>query len=174
MNVWNFTGNLGKDSEVKYTQSGTAICSFSVAVKSGYGDNEKTTWVNCVLFGKRAEGKLPEYLIKGAQVAISGECFLDEWEKDGVKNKALKVTVDKLDLIGGRAEAASAPENQPRSNSQGYASDGRQYGTDNHQGASSSPSPQAAPSQPVTPSMENFDDSEIPFFNPYKYIEYIV
>ena len=110
MNVWNFTGNLGKDAEVKYTAGGMAVASFSVAVTSGYGDKEKTTWVNCGLFGKRAEGALPQYLLKGAQVAISGEAFLDEWEKDGVTNRMLKVNVDKLDLIGGRSDNAPAQQ----------------------------------------------------------------
>ena len=111
MNNWSFTGNLGKNAEVRFTTSGMAICSFPVAVKSGYGDKEKTTWVICALFGKRAEGKLPEYLIKGAQVAISGESFLDEWEdKEGLKRSTLKVNVNSLDLIGGRA-AASADHN---------------------------------------------------------------
>lgn len=110
MNTWIFTGNLGKDCEIKHTQSGMAVCSFSVAVKSGYGDNAKTTWANCALFGKRAEGGLPQYLVKGAQVCIAGEMYLDEWEKDGVKNKSVKVNVDKLDLIGGNAQQAPAPQ----------------------------------------------------------------
>ena len=60
MNNWNFTGNLGKDAETKTTPSGTSVCTFSVAVKSGYGDNQKTTWANCSLFGKRAESGLPQ------------------------------------------------------------------------------------------------------------------
>ena len=41
MNNWNFTGNLGKNAEIKTTQNGKTICSFSVAVTSGYGDNKK-------------------------------------------------------------------------------------------------------------------------------------
>jgi len=110
MNNWTFTGNLGKDCEVRTTQSGMTVCTFSVAVKSGYGDNAKTTWANCALFGKRAEGGLPQYLVKGAQVCISGEACLDEWEKDGVKNKTLKVNVDKLDLVGGNTLAQQAPQ----------------------------------------------------------------
>tara|TARA_R110002096_G_scaffold152085_2_gene315026 strand:- start:8100 stop:8618 length:519 start_codon:yes stop_codon:yes gene_type:complete len=115
MNNWIFTGNLGKDCEIRTTQGGMTVCSFSVAVKSGYGDNAKTTWANCALFGKRAEGGLPQYLVKGAQVCIAGEACLDEWEKDGVKNKALKVNVDKLDLIGGNANAQSpAPQQAPQ------------------------------------------------------------
>ena len=100
MNNWNFTGNLGKNAEVKATQAGKTVCTFSVAVTSGYGDNQKTTWANCAIFGKRAEGKLPEFLVQGQKVAISGEAQLDEWEKDGVKSSALKVFVNSLDLIG--------------------------------------------------------------------------
>lgn len=121
MNIFTFTGNLGKDCEVRTTQGGMSVCAFSVAVKSGYGDNQKTTWVMCTLFGKRAEGQLPQYLTKGAQVAISGEAFMDEWQKDGVTNKMLKVNVDKLDLIGGRDSAAQQqPQQRPQQQPQQY------------------------------------------------------
>ena len=58
MNIFNCTARLGKDAEVRRTQSGMAVCSFTGAVDSGYGDKKKTTWVNFVLFGKRAEGNL--------------------------------------------------------------------------------------------------------------------
>jgi single-strand DNA-binding protein len=113
MNKFIFTGNLGKDAEVKVTQSGMHVCSFSVAVKSGYGDKQKTTWANCALFGKRAEGQLPQYLTKGAQVAISGELTLDEWEgKDGTTQKSIKVNVDDLDLIGGKPEGSAPAQKQ--------------------------------------------------------------
>jgi single-strand DNA-binding protein len=116
MNKFIFTGNLGKDAEVKVTQSGISVCSFSVAVKSGYGDKQKTTWANCALFGKRAEGQLPQYLKKGAQVAISGELTLDEWEgKDGTTQKSIKVNVDDLDLIGGVGSNTQTPaQRQPQ------------------------------------------------------------
>jgi len=114
MNVWNFTGNLGKDALVKSTQSGTSVCSFSVAVTSGYGDNKKTTWVMCAVFGKRAEGNLPQYLIKGAQVAISGEAFLDEWTNDNGVQKIMKCSVDKLDLIGGLKPQQQQQQQQPQ------------------------------------------------------------
>jgi single-strand DNA-binding protein len=123
MNNWNFTGNLGKDAEIKQTAGGSTLMTFSVAVKSGYGDNEKTNWVNCVVFGKRAEGQLVNYLKKGTQVAINGECELKEWQsQDGTQNKMLSVKVGELDLIGGRTDDAvqqkqaqqQAPHNQPR------------------------------------------------------------
>jgi len=114
MNVWNFTGNLGKDAEVKTLQSGTTICEFSVAVKSGYGDKEKTNWANCVIFGKKAEGGLPAYLKKGTQVAISGELELQEWDGSSGKGSKLAVVVSELDLIGGIGDNASTPQSAPQ------------------------------------------------------------
>ena len=100
MNNWNFTGNLGNPAEVKVLSTGTTVCEFSVAVKSGYGDKEKTNWVKCSLFGKKAEGRLPEFLQKGTQVAINGELELQKW--DGGSGLALRV--NELDLIGGNQQ----------------------------------------------------------------------
>jgi len=103
MNIYNFTGRLGRDSETKFTQGGMAICSFAVAVDFGFGDKKGTNWLRCSLFGKRAEGNLPQYLVKGTQVAISGELRIREYDdKDGVKRTSVEVSVDKLDLIGGK------------------------------------------------------------------------
>ena len=122
MNNWNFTGNLGNPAEVKTLPSGSTVCEFSVAVKSGYGDKEKTNWVRCAMFGKKAEGQLPSYLQKGTQVAISGELELQEWEGQNGKGAALSVRVENLDLIGGKPQGQSqgyAPkQNAPQ---QGYA-----------------------------------------------------
>jgi single-strand DNA-binding protein len=113
MNIVICTARLGKDAEVRRTQSGMAVCSFTGAVDSGYGDNKKTTWVNFVLFGKRAEGNLPQYLVKGAQIAVSGELSMDEWEKNGQKNKMLKCAVQSLDLIGDREERSAPAQSKP-------------------------------------------------------------
>ena len=117
MNNWNFTGNLGNPAEVKYLANGTPVCEFSVAVKSGYGDKEKTNWVRCAMFGKKAEGQLPSYLQKGTQVAISGELELQEWEGQNGKGAALSVRVENLDLIGGKPQGQS----QGAQNNQSYA-----------------------------------------------------
>jgi len=106
MNIYSFTGRLGRDSETRFTQGGMAICSFTVAVDFGYGENKGTNWIRCSLFGKRAEGQLPKYLVKGTQVAISGELKVREYDdKDGNKRTSVDVSVDKLDLIGGRGES---------------------------------------------------------------------
>lgn len=116
MNLWAITGNLGKDAEVKALPSGTMICEFSVAVKSGYGDKEKTNWANCVIFGKKAEGGLPAYLKKGTQVAISGELELQEWDTGTSKGAKLVLVVGDLDLIGGvgtNTPAQPSPQQAP-------------------------------------------------------------
>jgi len=103
MNVYNFTGRLARDCEQRFTQSGMAICSFSVAVDYGFGDKKGTNWIRASLFGKRAEGGLPQYLKKGTQVAISGELRISEYQdKEGNTRTSVDVNVDKLDLIGGR------------------------------------------------------------------------
>ena len=71
MNVLNAIGNVGKDAEVRFTGNGDAIASFSFALTSGYGDKQITTWLNCNLWGKRAETLAP-MLLKGTKIGITG------------------------------------------------------------------------------------------------------
>lgn len=105
MNTWNFTGNLGRDSEVRYTSAGDAVVSFSVGVKSGYGDNASTTWAKCSMFGKRGESVAP-YLTKGQLVGVSGEVSMREWEdRQGQKRSNLEVRVNDLTLLGKRDDS---------------------------------------------------------------------
>lgn len=100
MNVFSFTGNLGNQAEQRYTQGGDSIVSFSVAVKSGFGDKAVTTWVHCTMFGKRGESVLP-YLNKGQLVGVSGEFSAREWDdKEGQKRTSVEVRVNDLTLLG--------------------------------------------------------------------------
>ena len=123
MNTISFTGNLGKDCRTGSIPSGGAVCNFAVAVKSGYGDKEQTLWIDCALWGKRAEGKLPDYLVKGCQVAVSGE--LGSREHEG--KTYLTCRINSLDLIGGRSEASNAKSSAaPKANNapaQGFDDD---------------------------------------------------
>jgi len=151
MNMYNFTGRLGRDSETRFTQSGTAICSFTVAVDYGFGDNKGTNWIRCSLFGKRAESKLPQYLVKGTQVAISGELRVREYDdKDGVRRTSVDVSVDELDLIGGKSDNGSSNGNRAPQQQQGTPQQRQQQQRDPFADQSS------MPSAPV-------DDGEIPF-----------
>ena len=116
MNNWNFTGNLGSDAEKRFTSDGKSIVSFSVAVKSGYGDKASTTWAKCTVFGKQGEGVLP-YLTKGQQVGITGEVTIRQWkDKEGNERQSLDVRVVDLTLLGskGRDEGSTkAQANKP-------------------------------------------------------------
>lgn len=108
MNVWNFTARLGADAELKHVGDST-VTEFRAAVASGFGRNEQTTWVRCNFWGKRGEAVTP-YLLKGKQVAVSGELTNREYEKnDGGKGYSLEVRVNDLTLIGGRDEAKNEP-----------------------------------------------------------------
>lgn len=101
MNVFSFTGNLGRDCRTG-NAGGTAVCNFAVAVKSGYGQNEQTVWVDCALWGRQAESRLPEFLVKGQQVAISGELGTREYDKDGQTKTAITCRVSSISLVGKR------------------------------------------------------------------------
>jgi len=98
INVMTFSGNVGQDMEIRHTPSGKAIGQFNVAVKQGYGDNEKTSWVTCKMFNERAE-KVAPYVLKGMLVAVTGALVVDEWEsKEGNKMKKVCCLVNDLQL----------------------------------------------------------------------------
>lgn len=115
MNVLCVTGNLGRDAEVRQAGNST-VCSFSVAMTSGYGDKKQTVWLDCSLWGKQAEGSLPSYLTKGQQVAVSGE--LSTREHEG--RTYLQLSVGSIDLVGKREDTQqrqNAPQHTPAQSS---------------------------------------------------------
>lgn len=115
MNSLNFTGGIGRDCETRFTTKGEAITSFSVALSSGYGENKLTTWLNCSIFGKRGESLAP-YLLKGAQVAITGEFSARPYKsKAGEEKQSLEVRVNDVTLIGGKSNAKLSTEEKQRS-----------------------------------------------------------
>ena len=107
MNVLIATGNIGRDAEVRYTPAGKAVVSFSVAMKAGYGDREKTIWLNCSMWGDRGVAVAP-YLLKGVMVAVSGEMSTREYEKDGQMKTTVDLKVNDLTLCGSKSDAAPA------------------------------------------------------------------
>jgi single-strand DNA-binding protein len=119
MNVFTFSGNVGKASDIRYTQNGDAVLQFSVAVRSGFGKNENTTWVSCNLWGKRAESLSP-YIQKGTQVVVSGELNNRKWtNKEGQDQLSLEVRVNDLTLVGGKSDTSDArqpAQSKPKSN----------------------------------------------------------
>jgi single-strand DNA-binding protein len=107
MNNITVAGTLGRDAELKTTNSGDSILNFSVADSV---NRDKTIWWNCQLWGKRANS-LADYMKKGQSVTVSGPVSENEWtDKDGVIRKTLQIRVNDVALQGGRREAE--PERQ--------------------------------------------------------------
>lgn len=115
-NVFSFTGTVGRDAEVRYTPSGLAVLSFTVANNIGFGEKQQTLWIQVTLFGKRAEGQLQNYLKKGQQVFVSGELTQREYQaKDGTTKTSLDLNANIIDLIGKKTEANQPQQNYPGS-----------------------------------------------------------
>ena len=98
-------GRLGKDPEIRYTPSGTAVTNLSLATSFKPKDGEeKTEWHRCVAFGKTAE-ICGQYLHKGSQVYIEGRLQTRDWEdKDGNKRFTTEVLVERMQMLGSRAD----------------------------------------------------------------------
>lgn len=79
MQTVTISGNLGKDSELRTTQKGDKVLSFSVGSKQGFGNDAATNWFRCSVWGARAE-KLHLYLLKGVKVVAQGELTIGSYE----------------------------------------------------------------------------------------------
>lgn len=136
-------GNLGRDAELKFTASQEAYLNFSVAETVGYGKNAETQWVNCTIWGKRAESKIAEYLLKGQSVVVFGEAKVRTWQdKQGAERWTLECRVDDIKLTGKKEDKGDAPAQRQSSGSQKSLLD----------------NPPAGGTQPIP-----FDDDDIPF-----------
>ncbi len=99
-------GNLGKDPEVRFTQSGRAVASFSVATTETWmdqesGRQERTEWHNIVVWGKQAE-TCGQYLSKGRQVYIEGSIRNRSYDdRDGNKRYITEIVAQRVQFLGG-------------------------------------------------------------------------
>jgi single-strand DNA-binding protein len=105
-------GRLGKDPEIKYTQSGTAIARFSLATDETYKDQsgerqQRTEWHNIVAWDKLAD-ICGQYLNKGKQVYIEGKLQTRSWEdKEGNKRNTTEIRADTMVMLGSRGEGGT-------------------------------------------------------------------
>ena len=110
-------GNLGKDPELKYTASGVAVCTFSMATAESWKDaegnqQERTEWHNIVAWKKLAE-ICGEWLKKGKRVYIEGRIQTRSYEKDNVKRYVTEIVADQmlmLDSAKPKEETAASAE----------------------------------------------------------------
>lgn len=153
-------GNVTRDLEIKYLQSGTAVTEMGLAMNDRRKDQsgnwvEETTFVDVTLWGRTAE-VAGEYLTKGSSVFIEGRLKLDTWEKDGKKNYRLRVVGERMQMLGGKGGGAgggSRGGNRGGMGDEGPVFDESEYGGGYGGGepmsapapASRGPSRQAAP-----------------------------
>ncbi len=99
INTATFTGRLGSDIELKCTQSGTSVCSFTIAVERRKGKDEESArvdWIDCVAWRSTAE-YLSTYYGKGRKIGVSGRLQTRIWEdKNGQKRKSVELTVENV------------------------------------------------------------------------------
>ena len=106
-------GNLGKDPELRYTSSGVAVASFSVATNESWKDpegntQERTQWHNIVAWRKLAE-ICGEYLKKGGKLYLEGRLQYRNYDdKNGVKRSVTEIVMDEMVMLDSRGAGAGA------------------------------------------------------------------
>ena len=97
-------GRLTKDPELRHTNSGKAVTTFTVAIDNGYGDNKTTDFINCVAWEKTAEF-IKNWFTKGRMIVLVGRIASRTWEsEDGRKNYVTEVVVNEVSFAGEKKE----------------------------------------------------------------------
>ena len=153
-------GNVTRDIEVKYLQSGMAVTEIGLAVndrrKNQQGEwVEEVTFVDITLWGRTAE-IASEYLSKGSPTFIEGRLKLDSWEQDGQKRHKLKVIGERLQLIGTKGGGSGGRGGGPPQ--QQYDEGGGDFGEPSGPPPARAASRSAPPSAPPPPTQD-----DIPF-----------
>ena len=97
MNNVVFTGRTTNDIDLKQTQSGKLVCSFSLAVKRPFA-KDTTDFIDMVAWEKTAE-RMASMVKKGTSIAVKGHLETRTWEKDGQKRKATEVVVEEFEFL---------------------------------------------------------------------------
>ncbi|NOY17287.1 MAG: single-stranded DNA-binding protein [Gammaproteobacteria bacterium] len=140
-------GNLGKDPEVRFAPSGSAVANITVATTDSWKDKqtgekqEKTEWHRVVFFNRLAE-IVGEYLKKGSQVYIEGRLQTRKWQgQDGQDRYTTEIVANEMQMLGGRPGSSDTAWNTPEN---------------------SAPAQQTATPEVSTPPSDDFDD-DVPF-----------
>lgn len=97
-------GRLTRDPELRHTGSGTPVCSFSIAINNGSGENQTTDFINCVAWNKTAEF-VDKYFSKGRMIALVGRIQTRSWDgQDGKKNYATEVVANEVSFCDSKKE----------------------------------------------------------------------
>ena len=164
-------GNLTRDVEIRYSQSGSAIGNVGIATsrkfKTQTGEQkEEVLFIDLTFFGRTAE-VANQYLRKGSKVLVDGRLVFQQWTaQDGSKRSKHAVTVENLQMLGSRDENAAMGGNtyggqQPQSSEPSYGAPAQQQQGGYSQPAPSAPQSAPEPSQSI-PEID-INEDEIPF-----------
>ncbi len=147
-------GNLGRDPEVRYLPSGSAVTNLALATTETWRDKqsgdqqERTEWHRIVMFGRLAE-IAGEYLRKGSQVYIEGKLQTRKWQdkQTGQDRYSTEIVANEMQMLGSAGGGGGS--------SSSYGGQGQQR--------RSAPQSQNSPSEPAVPPMGDDMDDDIPF-----------
>lgn len=104
-------GRLTRDPEMRHTNSGTPVTTFSIAIDNGYGDNQRTDFVNCLAWNKTAEF-VTKYFTKGKMIIVIGRITTRSWEtQDGKRAYATEVVAQEVNF--GESKSSQQTATQP-------------------------------------------------------------
>ena len=156
-------GNLGKDPEIRYAPSGSAICNITLATsrvskdKTSGEKQEQTEWHRVVMFDRLAE-IAGEYLKKGKSVYIEGRLQTRKWtDKEGVEKYSTEIIAQEMTMLGGREGGGGGS---------GFGGSSDDMGSAPASAPRGAPPARSAPaSKPAAKSSTGFDDmdDDIPF-----------
>lgn len=111
-------GNLGKDPETRFTPSGKAVCSFSIATSEKWKDKstgemvDKVEWHNITTFDKLAD-ICNQHLKKGSSVYIEGRITTEKWQdKEGKDRYTTKIVANEMKMLGGLRDKTNPPDKE--------------------------------------------------------------
>ena len=108
-------GNVGRDAELRYTGSGTAVADFCLAVNRNWRGSdgerrEETNWFRITLWGTRAE-RVSQYITKGSQLYVEGRLQVRDVDDDeGHRRTYVDVVANDVQFVGGRREDMGSTE----------------------------------------------------------------
>jgi single-strand DNA-binding protein len=158
-------GNLGRDPEVRYAPSGSAICNVAIATSRSWKDKtsgerqEETEWHRVVFYDRLAE-IAGEYLKKGKSVYIEGRLKTRKWtDKDGVEKYTTEIIAQEMTMLGGREGGGGGGDEGYNEQPQSRAEAPRRSAPPPRAPA---PAPRSAPAPKSSTGFDDMDD-DIPF-----------
>lgn len=168
-------GRLGNDPDVRYTASGSAVTTISVATSESWKDRntgqqqERTEWHRVVFFGRLAE-IAGQYLKKGSQVYVEGSLRTNKYtDKNGIERYSTDINANEMQMIGGNSGGGGGNFGGGQPAQDNYGQDFNQAAPQNNFGApqQQAPRPNQGFNQPKQPenNMADFDafDEDVPF-----------